>query len=160
MASLQRAMSSWRWSRRTCDSFLLFLFSSSLHSPRFILLFLIKPSFPPACIPSTAHRQYDLDGQSKIKAEERSGPGRVVSSYYRQRVFFFSVRDCSHRVNTDQQPRARALHGSMSIPERNLDTCAFAINPILQSEYSEQWSEFALLLRKNARHAEFSRGSR
>lgn len=160
MASLQRAMSSWRWSRRTCDSFLLFLFSSSLHSPRFILLFLIKPSFPPACIPPTAHRQYDLDGQSKIKADERSGPGRVVSSYYRQRVFFFFRSPLFAPVLIRISSRARALHGSMSIPERNLDTCTFAINPILQSEYSEQWSEFALLLRKNARHAEFSRGSR
>jgi len=35
----------------------------------------------------------------------------------------------------------------------------FTINPVLQSEYSESWLEFVLSLRKNARHAESSRGS-
>lgn len=33
-----------------------------------------------------------------------------------------------------------------------------AINPALQSEHSEPWLEFELLLRKNDRHAESSRG--
>lgn len=45
------------------------------------------------------------------------------------------------------------------IDERNLDTCTFAINPVLQSEYSKPWLEFALSPRKSVRHAEFSRGS-
>lgn len=161
MAPLQRAIVTVAVvPKDPCDSFSVFYFYSRPYfalSPRFILGLLIKLSRL-LLVFRRAHRQYGL-GQDKKSQPESDFAKRRVSPTTDDRQPTFSPFLAS-RLFATCCTRINSRSGTCRYPGVISRYRHIRHYPILrQSEYSEQWLEFALLLRKNALRAEFSRGS-